>query len=118
MMFFYETFLPLSRQRGQNECWKNMKTILITLSASCIAALVTGCVERRVEYVPAYQVPPTYQPGPAYTYAPQTAYQSPPAQTPDASAAAVAPQANAPSNPVVEAQTPPPAPQVEVVPVA
>ena len=92
-----------------------MKIGMLTLSAGCLAALATGCVERRVVYVPAYQAQPVYQAAPAYTYQPQTAYQAPPA---DASAAAVAPQANTQPGPppnTVIMQTPPAA-QVEVVP--
>jgi hypothetical protein len=95
-----------------------MKTGLMTLSASCIAILVTGCVERRVEYVPSYQGQPTYL-GPSYSYSPQTSYQTPPAQVSAASTAAVVPQETrppgVPPNPVVVTQAPP-APQVEVVP--
>jgi len=68
-----------------------MKTGLLTLAAACLAALATGCVERRVVYVPAYQ--------------PQTAGQTAPAQP------------GTPDNAVVVAQAPPP-PQVEIVPVA
>lgn len=69
---------------------------ILTLSASCIgAALSTGCVERRVVYVPAYQA----QPG--YVYQAQPGSPSPP----EASSGQVVAQA-------------PPAPQVEVVPVA
>lgn len=93
-----------------------MKTGLLTLSASCIAALATGCVERRVVYVPAYQA---YPATPAYTYQPQNA--TTPPQSANTGAGAVAPQAEpqpaAPPNTAVMAQAPP-APQVEVVPVA
>lgn len=91
-----------------------MKTGLLTLSIGCLDALSTGCVERRVVYVPAYQA------NPAYTYQPQTAYQPAPAQA-NPSAPTVAPQAQpqpgTPTDGVVVAQAPP-APQVEVIPVA
>ena len=97
-----------------------MKTGLLTLSIACVAALSTGCVERRVVYVPAYQAQPAYQAAPAYSYQPQPAYSPAPAPA-NPSAPAVAPQAEpqpvAPTDGVVVAQAPPP-PQVEVVPVA
>jgi hypothetical protein len=98
-----------------------MKTGLLTISTSCLAAfLLTGCVERRVVYVPAYQAPPPGAGAPVYTYQTQTAYQTPPAQPADGTAATVAPPAEpqpAPPPNTVVAQAPPAA-QVEVVPVS
>jgi len=85
---------------------KNMRLIssgLVTLSLVSLA-LATGCVERRVVYVPT-PAPAPAQPAPAPA---QPAPQAPPAQ------AEVPPP---PPNAVVSAQAPP-APQVEVVPVA
>src|SRR5689334_11713104 len=114
-----------------------MKTAFLIFSAAVIGVLGSGCVERRVEYVPAYQPQPAYQGvppvqgAPAYTYAPQSAYQPAPGQAGNAPAAAVAPQAAPPpdgtANPQVATQAPPPPqvmtqaspqPQVEMVPVA
>ena len=68
---------------------KNRRMGAVIASAS-LAALATGCVERRVAYVPVYQPQPVY---------------------------AVQPGAAAPVAPVV-VQSAPPAPIVEVVPVA
>jgi hypothetical protein len=97
-----------------------MKIELLTLSIGC-ALVSSGCVERRVEYVPAYQVPPANVGAPAYTYQPQTAYAAPPVQAANAPVADVAPQATvtppAYPNAAVVAQAPPP-PQVETIPVA
>ena len=76
---------------------------LVTLSLVSLA-LATGCVERRVVYVPT-PAPAPAQPAPAPA---QPAPPAPPAQ------AEVPPP---PPNAVVSAQAPP-APQVEVVPVA
>lgn len=98
-----------------------MKIRFLTLVAGGIAALTSGCVERRVEYVPTYQVQPAYQAAPAYTYAPQTAYQGAPVPTDQSNnPAPVAPQAAPvapPADNTAVAQAPPP-PQAEVVPVA
>ena len=94
-----------------------MKTYeLLALSGVCVA-VATGCAERRVEYVPAYQASTVYQNPPGYTYQTQTAYQVP--QSTDAGNAPAAPQTAPPPTPpadVVVAQAPP-SPQVEVVPV-
>jgi hypothetical protein len=83
---------------------------ILTLSASCIATLSTGCVERRVVYFPAYQTQPGY------------VYQAPPASTPTTAQTSPSPGQTAPppdasSGQVVVAQAPP-APQAEVVPMA
>jgi WXXGXW repeat (2 copies) len=94
------------------------------------AALGAGCVEHRVVYVPTYRPAPVYyQTQPAYTYPPQTTYQAQPSVTQQAPAqpaqeapaasqpAPPPPQPSSPPGQVVVSQ-PPPAPQVEVVPVA
>ena len=110
-----------------------MKTIyLTTISLAGLALLSSGCVERRVVYVPAYQAAPVVQTQPVYTYPPQTAAQPAPPTlnpapqavassdtVPAAPTAAPAPAVTPPSPqpPMVVAQAPPP-PQVEVVPVA
>jgi hypothetical protein len=73
-----------------------MKTALLMLSADCLAVLATGCVERRVVYVPA----PQPQSAPAYAYQPP-----------------VEPPSRSPTNALMVAQAPP-VPQVEAVPVA
>ena len=78
---------------------------MLSLSASCIAALVTGCVERRVVYVP------TQPTKPVYAYPPQTPPPAPNGAPSQSEAQPVPP----PSNPVAEA---PPALQVETIPVA
>ena len=89
-----------------------MKTGLFALSVVGLAAMATGCVERRVVYVPTYQTGSVYQTAPGYTYQPQTAYQAPPAQPAAPTGAAVVPQVNAqpvpPSESQVVAQAPPP----------
>ncbi|HTL54420.1 MAG TPA: hypothetical protein VL361_02020 [Candidatus Limnocylindrales bacterium] len=98
-----------------------MKHHGILTVATAIGALVTGCAERKVEYVPAYQAPPTYQAYPAYTYQPQAAYEgAPPPAQPDTTPT-VAPQSELPPQPVpdtVVVQAPPPPPRVEYVPLA
>ncbi len=123
--------------RMRREDWRNaMKTrelrrtrgLAAAIVLAGVAALVAGCVERRVVYVPTYQVPPGYPPPPAYTYQPQGTYTAPPAartgqavspSTPDSAAgmAAPAPAAAAPASAPIVAQAPP-APQVEVIPAA
>ena len=92
-----------------------------------VMTLATGCVERRVEYVPvyrtqtAYQTPPQvgqqtlYQPQPGTVVTASTNWQAP-EPTPAYTNAAPAPPAQQPATAVVT-QAPPP-PQVEVVPVA
>ena|SRR5690349_16115341 len=109
--------------RMQNGLFMKLMKPCGLLAFSALGAVVaTGCVERRVEYVPAYQAQPAYTATPGYSYQPQTAYQAPPGQSADSNAAAVAPQPDnapppPPPNTVVVAQAPP-TPQVEVVPVA
>ena len=121
-LFFHRSILRLATSlEAEGTIVKPMKTGLLTTSAGCIAALATGCVEHKVVYVPAYQTQQVYQAVPAYTYQPQTTYQTQPAQPGTAAAPTVAPQPDAQpatsSNTVIVAQAPP-APQVEVVPVA
>src|SRR5262245_31937626 len=94
-----------------------MKIELLMLSIGC-ALVSTGCVERRVEYVPAYQAAPPNSGAPAYTYQPQTTYAAPAAQAPVVDT--VPQEAVAPTpapNPIVVAQAPPPV-QVETIPVS
>src|SRR5690348_6216944 len=93
-----------------------MKTISILSGIGAAALLATGCVEKRVVYVPAqpaYTAPVT--PPPASATAPAT----PPAQSnvPEQSAAS-APAQPPPSSMAVEAPVEAPAPMAEVVPVA
>lgn len=94
-----------------------MKILLLTLSLGCTAAITTGCVERRVVYVPTQPaVPPAN-----YTYSPPAAPVAPapptaPAPPPDA-AALQSDSYAPPANGTVVA-TAPPTPQVEVVPIA
>ena len=93
-----------------------------TLFASAIA-ITTGCVERRVGYVPVYPAQTVYQPQPQPGQ--QTLYQAPLGTVPPPSANWQAPEpslayTNAPPQQPTStsvAQAPPP-PQVEVVPVA
>ena len=98
-----------------------------TILFAGIVSLATGCVERRVEYVPVYRSQTVYQTQPQN--AQQTIYQSqpgavqPPSTNWQAAAPAppddTAPPPAIPQQPAatVVAQAPPP-PQVEVVPVA
>ena len=81
---------------------KTNKFCLLILFATVIAA-ETGCVERRVVYVPSYQYPAGYAAQPA-----ATSGQAPVVSPTDT---------NAPPASAVASQAPPP-PQVEVVPVA
>ena len=97
----------------------NMWTASLTLAG--IAALTTGCAERRVEYVPVYRVQPAYVAQPAYP---------PPAQPPPNSGIGAAPTADwqqpppapapmpaqPPPQTVVVAPAAPPPAQVEVIP--
>jgi hypothetical protein len=94
-----------------------MKTNVWTagLTLAGVAALATGCAERRVEYVPVYRVQPAYVGQPAY----------PPPAPPPANSVTGAPPAaptadwqQAQAAPPVVAPAAPPAPQVEVVPVS
>src|SRR5689334_18057447 len=92
-----------------------MKMISILSGIGAAALLATGCVEKRVVYVPAqpaYTAPVT--PPPASATAPATP--SAQANAPEQSAAS--PPAQTPSGTTVEAPVPPPAPMAEVVPVA
>ena len=90
----------------------NTKQSMVGLMMAGIAAVATGCAEPRTEYVPAYSAPPGY------------AYPAPPAVPPQPGA--VSGDTNLPPGTVYELQagatlvapTAPPAPQVEVVPVA
>ena len=110
----------------------NVWTASLTLAG--VGIMATGCVERRVEYVPVYRVQPAYvsQPG----YPPPVVYQAQPApaQSPPNTGAAGAPtadwqpaqaapapapaQAAPPPQAVVVAPSAPPPIQVEVIPVA
>lgn len=98
----------------------NVWTASLTLAG--VAALASGCAERQVAYLPVYHTQPVYVVQPAYP---------PSAQPPPVSGTGVAPAAPTadwqaptpvPAQPlpqtVVVAPTAPPAPQVEVVPVA
>ncbi len=107
---------------------KRRNRVSAALLLAGVSALLAGCVERRVVYVPTYQPVPAYAPPAAHSYPPQTAY-------PPAGAAATAPQPATPAPPATTAvpapspqvapqppgtvvgQAPPPQ-QVEVVPVA
>jgi len=103
---------------------KQLSAIVLIVGVTAVA---TGCVERRVEYVPvyrtqtAYQTPPQvgqqtlYQPQPGTVVTASTNWQAP-EPTPAYTNAAPAPPAQQPATAVVT-QAPPP-PQVEVVPVA
>lgn len=95
-----------------------------------IALAATGCVERRVVYVPTYRTgpPPVYPaqaayPYPPQQYPPQTVYPAPPpagtGQVPPTAPTVsyLPPPQPAPAAPVMTTEAPPP-PQVEVVPVA
>jgi hypothetical protein len=103
---------------------RKSKVLAAAIVLTGVAALVAGCVERRVVYVPTYQVPPGYPPPPASTYHPQTVYPSPPAPATGSTsnsapgAAAPAPQQSAPGGPAMAPAVPPPSPQVEVMPAA
>src|SRR5690242_1630686 len=81
---------------------KTNKFCLLILFTSIVVAL-TGCVERRVVYVPSYQYPAGYAAQPV-----ATSGQAPVVSPSDT---------NAPPVSAVASQAPPPA-QVEVVPVA
>lgn len=106
-----------------------MKTIKLSTMgyAAGIAVLAMGCAERRTVYVPAYQPAPVYQGQPTYAYPPQTAYQSQPLVT-QGQAGVPQPTTPAPDPGGMVAAQPqpqqmvvteePPAPQVEVQPVA
>ncbi len=87
------------------------KQMMLGLVIAGSAALATGCVEKRVEYVPVYSAPPPY------AYSTQPPVTAPPGSVPGdtnvAPAAPYAPQAAATGT----APMAPPAPQVEVVPV-
>jgi hypothetical protein len=105
-----------------------------------VVILATGCAERRTVYVPTYQRPAVVYPGqPVYAYPPQASTQAPPpplvSQSPTAENQGAVPPPNgsdvvssganpnaayqgAPSSGQVVVAQPPPAPQVEVVPVA
>ena len=94
------------RQNQQNRLKKHsMKTrhLAYGLLIAGTASLLTGCVERRVVYVP--------QPAPAYTPAPPPPGSNPPV--------AAEPAPNPPPDAsVVTAPTAPPVAQTEVIPVA
>jgi hypothetical protein len=110
-----------------------MRTLLVLIFGGAIA-LTTGCVERRVTYVPVYPSQPVYQGQPVYTYPNQTVYASPSGAVPArgdggqlVTVDANTPPATLPTPTQVVPQTPPPAviapsapppTQVEVVPVA
>jgi WXXGXW repeat (2 copies) len=116
------TWRPIDRSEHRQNDVKNMKSAKVNLLAGLIAVAATGCAERQVTYVPAYQTQPAtfYQPQPAYQYPQQTAYQPPPGQAvPDANAPAqqALPAQAAPASTAV-VNLPPPQPQVEAVPVA
>jgi hypothetical protein len=79
-----------------------------SLTLAGVGALITGCAEPQVEYVPVYHVQPAYvvqQP-----YPPVLAYQVQPAPAP-------VPAPPTPQTVVVAPSAPPPVP-VEVIPVA
>ena len=107
-----------------------MKTNVWTagLTLAGIGVLVTGCVQRQVEYVPVYHVQPAYAGQPAYPPPPQPppngvtgAAPAPPTaewQQPQAAPVPMPAQAAPPQQAVVVAPSAPPAPQVEVIPVA
>src|ERR1035437_8541587 len=128
-MRFYRTFRPPRTSNSMyimkhlNLMKANVWTASLTLAG--VGVLATGCVERRVEYVPVYRVQPAYVGQPAYPPPPQpppnsgpgaapTAdwQQAPPAPTPMPAQPAPPPQT------VVVAPSAPPAAQVEVIPVA
>ena len=103
-----------------------IRRISVIVLVAGAGLLATGCVERRVVYVPAYRSPPVYQVQPAYTYSGQTAYQPVPGTVPPPSAAeqsVAAPSVSAPvpqpvtPAPAVVAPAAPPPLQVEVAPV-
>ena len=101
---------------------KGIKTVILVAG---VVVAATGCVERRVVYVPAYRTGPSpvYPAQPAYQYPPQTVYQaSPPAGmspwTTNAPLVSNAPPPQpAPAGPAMTTEAPPP-PQLEVVPMA
>jgi len=104
----------------------NTSVLTANLTLAGVAALVSGCAEPRVTYVPVYHVQPAYvvqQP-----YPPSAAYQGQPASAQasavvttnwQGSAAAPAPVATQPppQTVVVAVPSPPPPAQVEVIPV-
>ena len=96
----------LLRQYSQMKNIRLINTGIITLSVVSLA-LVTGCVERRVVYVPT-PAPATAPPPPPVAVQPAPAQPTIPAQ------AEVPPPS---PNPVISTQAPP-APQIEAVPVA
>src|ERR1039458_6181695 len=63
----------------KNKAVINTNGIKTVILLTGVALAATGCVERRVVYVPAYRTGPTpvYQAQPAYQYPPQTSYQAP-----------------------------------------
>lgn len=116
LIFFLNNRIPFI-VHSSNECYGKIMNIRFSwiYVIGGLAAAVTGCVERRVEYVPVYRTQPAYAyPAPG---APAIAAPAPVATNADGTAAAVAPQALAPANAAVVAEAPP-APQMEVVPVA
>ena len=75
-----------------------MNVRLLTISTACAVTALTGCVERRVVYVPAPQA----------AYTPNAAASAPVAPQPDAQAPAPAPAVEAPATPPPTAPLPPP----------
>jgi len=104
--------------RPTSNDWNRIKImksnrLLVSLIIVGSAALITGCVERRVVYVPAPPGPPTY----VYTPAPAAvAPAGTVAQAPGQATANLPPATASQSTAAAVAPTAPPAPQVEVVP--
>ena len=125
MLFFLTWRPPLAsnslNMKHLNLMPTNIWTASLTLAG--VAALATGCAERRVEYVPVYHVQPAYAGQPVY---------APPPQPPPNSVTGAAPTADwqqpppapapvpmqPPPQTVVVAPSAPPAALVEVIPYA
>ena len=128
-MRFYRTFRPSQASntldmKHLNLIKANVWTAGLTLAG--IGIMATGCVERRVEYVPVYHVQPAYAGQPAYPPPPppnNVTGVAPAAPTADWQQAQAAPvpvpaQPAPPPQAAVVAPSAPPPPQVEYVPVA
>src|ERR1039458_1774583 len=68
-MRFYRTFRPSQASNTLDMKHLNLMKVNVWtagLTLAGVGVLVTGCVERRVEYVPVYRVQPAYVGQPAY----------------------------------------------------
>src|ERR1035441_10414684 len=128
-MRFYRTFRPSQASNTRdmkhlNLIKANVWTAGLTLAG--IGIMVSGCVERRVEYVPVYHVQPAYAGQPAYAPPPPSnsvtgvapAVPTADWQQTQATPVPVPAHGAPPPQAAVEAPSAPPPPQVEYVPVA